>query len=282
MNNYFKNKQENINHARMIYELNKQIHQNEIKYCINNTIMYNEKSLLPHQAIISPNTEIYVLKQTTCGMILDNYALSLSLNYLNDRVAALNFASYKHPGGMFMQGSSAQEESLCHNSILYNILEDFNDSYYKNNKKALNKGLYLNRALYTPDVLFDFGKAKCFCDIITCAAPNISSLIRRYGRILNQDQLSEIYFTLKSRIQYILGIAAANNIATLILGAFGCGVFHNNPYDVAKIFKELLSTDFENTFKRVYFAIPDQKTYSIFKEIFKDKINLQTIIRVVN
>lgn len=37
-----------------------------------------------------------------------------------NKVAALNFASYKHPGGMFLKGSKAQEECLCHESFLFN------------------------------------------------------------------------------------------------------------------------------------------------------------------
>lgn len=280
MNNYFKNKEQNIAHAKMVYESNKLKYQNQIAYCINNTIMYNEESCPTFKLNTNPNTKICVIRQTTSGMILDNYALSVSLNNTNNKVAALNFASYKHPGGMFMQGSGAQEESLCHISILYNVLECFNDSYYKNNKKALNKGLYLNRALYTPNVLFDFGEAKCFCDIITCAAPNISSLIR-YGGPLSQNQLSEIYSVLKSRINYVLKIAASNNVDTLILGAFGCGVFRNNPYDVAGIFKEEINTNFKNVFNTVIFAIPDLKTYNTFKEVFKEEIGLQTIVKVV-
>ena len=39
------------------------------------------------------------------------------------KIAVLNFASFKNPGGMFYNGSSAQEESLCHESFLYNVLK---------------------------------------------------------------------------------------------------------------------------------------------------------------
>ena len=39
-----------------------------------------------------------------------------------ESICALNFASYKNPGGKFMDGSSAQEECLCHESILYEVL----------------------------------------------------------------------------------------------------------------------------------------------------------------
>ena len=63
-------------------------------------------------------------------------------------VAVLNFADYKNPGGRFIDGSSAQEESLCHASFLYNVLSRRMD-YYDWNNLHKNKGLYLNRALYS-------------------------------------------------------------------------------------------------------------------------------------
>ena len=45
---------------------------------------------------------------------------------------------------------------------------------------------------------------------------------------------------MKSRIQHLLYSALEQGAEILILGAFGCGVFKNDPYDVAKIFKEEL------------------------------------------
>ena len=45
----------------------------------------------------------------------------------------------------------------------------------------------------------------------------------------------------------------------IILGAFGCGVFKNNPYTVAQIFNELLKKEgFEKYFEHITFAIYDK------------------------
>lgn len=52
----------------------------------------------------------------------------------NSKIAALNFASFKYPGGGFLKGSSTQEESLCHKSILYNILQRQREDFYGENK----------------------------------------------------------------------------------------------------------------------------------------------------
>lgn len=109
----------------------------------------------------------------------------------NGRTAILNYASYKNPGGFFLGGSPAQEEALN----LYPILLAF-----AWNRQRLNKALYLNRALYSPSVVFKQKEA----DIITCAAPN---------------------FRTAHRYQ----IAEENGVENLIAGAWGCGVFMQLP-----------------------------------------------------
>ena len=73
--------------------------------------------------------------------------------YQDGKVAVLNFASYKNPGGKFLDGSRAQEECLCHESNLYNVLATQAD-YYAWNNAHKNRALYLNRALYSPDIIF--------------------------------------------------------------------------------------------------------------------------------
>lgn len=55
-----------------------------------------------------------------------------------------NFASYKKPG----EGVESQEESLCLESTLLPVIEAFKPTYYAWNNKHLNRGMYLDRALY--------------------------------------------------------------------------------------------------------------------------------------
>ena len=63
----------------------------------------------------------------------------------------------------------------------------------------------------------------------------------------------------------------ANQHDSLVLGAFGCGVFKNDPFTVAKIFRQHLeSTEFKNSFKKIIFAISNAKMYHIFKQVFND------------
>ena len=117
---------------------------------------------------------------------------------------------------MFQEGSRAQEEGLCHSP------------YYEWNKAHKNKALYLNRTLYSPDILFSDGWRNCFCDVITCAAPN-KSAAQKYRRVSDVENLE----ALKSRIRFVLSIAKHQDVDTFILGAFGCGVFGQQAQEVA-------------------------------------------------
>lgn len=180
---------------------------------------------------------------------------------IDKRIAALNFASYKNPGGRFMDGSIAQEECLCHESNLYNILLAFRDSYYDWNNRNKNRALYYNRGLYSPNVIFMGSLADNIivnhsipCDIITCAAPNYS-VAHRYQGV----QMEENIRVCKDRIKFVLDIAVDNEVDTLILGAYGCGVFGQDASEIAKIFKEYLNGEYKGKFQDVIFAIPPSK-----------------------
>ena len=182
----------------------------------------------------------------------------------DDSLCLLNFASYKHPGGGFIKGSIAQEEAICHASTLYNILSDekFEEEYEYNNKH-LNENLYEDFAIFTPDVAFEDEQNRAYyANVLTVPAPNKKAYngksIEKYERVLAE------------RIDYILNIMKCEHQSTLILGAFGCGVFGNNPYMVASIFKRLIESKYLNDFKEIIFAIPNKDGYNFneFEKVF--------------
>lgn len=255
---YFADKQEMIKKANKHYEYMEHTYKNETRESIKKTEIYSRDSKFKGLKNNLYTSNIQVLNFTTVD------AIQQEIQDKGNRVCALNFASYKNAGGKFLEGSSAQEESLCHSSNLYNILKEFDGTYYDWNRKNLNRGLYINRALYTKDVVFInkdmeiMGKV----DILTCAAPN-ASVGLRYKRFTAEENIEEC----RNRIKFVLNIAASNKVDTLILGAFGCGVFAQDAKDISSIFKELLEKEFKGIFKRVIFAIPDTgKGYYNFKE----------------
>lgn len=191
-------------------------------------------------------------------------SVSAVYDFHNGKTALLNFSSHKNPGGMFLNGSKAQEECLCHESTLYNVLSGFETDFYEWNRKHLNKALYVNRGLYSPDIMFVKDNKELQCDVITCAAPN-KSAAQKYQNVSDDVNTKE----LRSRIQFVLDMADENHVSTLILGAYGCGVFGQDPYEVASIFKEFLNSK-NYHFKTVIFGIPKGKNdnFEAFEKVF--------------
>lgn len=174
-------------------------------------------------------------------------------------LGALNFASARNPGGGFLGGAQAQEEALARSSALYPCLLT-QPEYYERNR-AHRSLLYLDLAIYSPSVpLFrmDDGQllsAPACCSIITAPAPNAGAVHAN-----QPEDVAKILPTLRHRAGLVLAIAAAENIDRLILGAWGCGVFRNDPAQVAAVFAELLlgAGRFSTTFDEVVFAIHDR------------------------
>ena len=212
-----------------------------IKACVDATKTYTGPINVSNGNSTSQNVKMRVVEADMIAALM---------NHVDEcgRVALLNFASYKHPGGGFVVGSRAQEESLCHESFLYNVLREFESSYYELNRNDLNRGLYRDRALYSPGVVFERnGKTKA-CDVITCAAPNFSVAEKFVTRAQNNTVLRE-------RVRFILEIAKSEKVDTFIVGAWGCGVFKQDPRAVAKCFEEECQRVFTDAQINLVFAV---------------------------
>lgn len=235
-------------------------YREEIEKSIENSTIYDENTQFKG-GFYSADCGIY---------LMDTDTVSAAQQYANSgKVALLNFASYKNPGGQFLNGLYAQEEALCHAGFLYNVLSEFNE-YYEWNNKHKNNSLYMNRAIYSPDITFNPETRNEFtCDVITCAAPNLNPYYR-YG---NGDTttLQENAKVLDSRMAFLMKIAVENRVDTLILGAWGCGVFKQNPTEVAKFFMKNIF-NYGSDIQNFIFAIPDKNSanYIAFKEVLKD------------
>ena len=184
--------------------------------------------------------------------------------------AALNFASARNPGGGFLKGARAQEESLCRASSLFACLEG-NEMYTYH--RAHDDALYAPWVLYSPAVpVFrdDDGpllEAPYLVAFLTCAAPNAKVVLER-----DASREPEIASALVERARILLSVAAAHGHDALVLGAWGCGVFGNDPVEVAQVFGAALDGEFRGCFAEVVFAIvdqtPDQRTIGPFQRRF--------------
>jgi uncharacterized protein (TIGR02452 family) len=183
---------------------------------------------------------------------------------------ALNFASAKNPGGGFLGGAKAQEEDLARCSALYECQLTQRAFYDANRAHA--SPLYTDHTIYSPAVPFFRDEkmvlleAPFLVSIITAPAPNAGEVSRR-----DPDAGSRIRATLEDRAKKVLAVAADRKHRCLILGAWGCGVFRNDPVHVAEVFAtHLASAAFAGAFDRVVFAIYDrskeQATFAAFRD----------------
>ena len=192
-------------------------------------------------------------------------------------VVLLNFASARNPGGGFLGGAKAQEEDLCRCSGLYPTLLT-QPEYYRVHRSDKSL-LYSDHIIYSPNVPFfrvrssdDFLEKPYFASVITAPAPNAGAMRR------NQPQLEKkLPETFLRRWENILAVAQAHGHTTLILGAWGCGAFRNDPKLVARTAQEaLLLPRFASSFSRVIFPIPGFNKHSlvnlqIFQSVFEEQ-----------
>lgn len=227
----------------------------------------------------TPNLQQHTLRmQASSQLYLENYTSSLrqikgdlKVDVLENttfqcaressepglRIAVLNFANPREPGGGVLRGAMTQEECLCRCSDLYNALAQpyFLRHYYQYHCRNCDN-FFSDRLIYSPnvtviksdDTIPQVLSEPFFVDVITCAAPYINNQLLR-----TDQELLSIY---ESRIKNILEVAMSNDVDILILGAFGCGEFHNNPSIMAKAFSNMLIRDeYARYFKKVKFAI---------------------------
>ena len=176
-----------------------------------------------------------------------------------ERLALLNFASARNPGGGFINGARAQEEDLARCSGLYRCLLR-QPRYYQANRNQSSM-LYTDHIIYSPDVPFFRVDAAALLEepflasVITAPAPNAGQFHRkRRGRGLRVEE------TLRHRARCVLAVAREHGHRALLLGAWGCGVFRNDPATVADAFGAWLEgPEFGGDFDRVVFGVYDPR-----------------------
>lgn len=213
-------------------------------------------------------------------------AIRLSRDNPGKKIAVLNFASATRPGGGVKNGSSAQEEALCRCSTLYPTLDCrwLWQCFYDINRAA-NDVRHSDACIYSPGVVIcktDESLPKRMkpedwvtVDVISCAAPNLRSKpSNQHNPETGASQKvtdAELYEIHLKRAKRILTIAAANKVDILVLGAFGCGAFCNDPKVVAQAYHAAIS-EFRHYFDKIEFAVydgPHSNNYDVFHNILK-------------
>ena len=254
----------------------KQVVANQIRrqeYILENGTKYNWDDFERHKI-----TKIEVTKEKSTEAAMRGLG----------RVALLNFASATTPGGGVLKGSTAQEEGICRTSSLYASLtvDEAFEKFY-NPHIAAKDVLHNDDIIYTPKVCIFrneyfniLPKANWkLADVITCAAPNLRAVPANgnnldesgKAKIISNDELYNIH---KKRAIRIFESAAAHKVNTLILGAFGCGAFWNDPETVAKAYNDVIMEHgflFDNIIFPVYCRNKENPNYDIFSKVIGNK-----------
>ena len=91
--------------------------------------------------------------------------------------------------------------------------------------------------------------------VVSCAALNLDG---RYAIKLTADghMPQEALDITRCKIRTSFRIGLLHGHDSLVLGAFGCGAFHNPPAEVARLFHEVMEEEeFKNKFKVITFSI---------------------------
>ena len=259
-------------------EENIEIFTDTMNICKNNTIVQtNIKNSISNQQIILEKDTVpdgsKIKRFETPAKIIISRKRSLEAAQAYDssnKICVMNFASATNPGGGVEKGSRAQEECLCRCSTLFPCLKDKTawETYYKPHR-IMNNPVHNDDIIYTPKITViktDTSYPKLMSenkwytvDIISCAAPNLrENPTNTFNDCDGDKQIflsNEEQKNLHSkRDKRIFDVAVQNKVDVLILGAFGCGAFRNNPKVVSKVMISL-AKEYQYAFKVIEFAI---------------------------
>jgi len=228
----------------------RELARNTIDYC--KTHEYNEEisqfeplsrvvlCLIQHSR--KPTLSITV-KDVDC-LVEAQKQLAMGFNPL-----VLNLASELLPGGGWLRGSLAQEESICYRSTLSASLA-----------RARLAGIYPiadEVVIYSPMVeVFrsqtyeKLPKQEIFT-VAVVSCPGVRHPDVDFGIMNTRD-----YDRVKAKITRICQVGVLKEHDSLVLGALGCGVFKCPILDIVHAFHDvLIKSGFANFFKEITFAV---------------------------
>ena len=215
-----------------------------------------------------PNGYEFDLKKQFVGKALPDYDTKIVIND-NDTLKAaqklinpccLNFASHKRPGGGYKSVINlampikTQEEDLFRRSNLPELM----DVPLIRNRYPLKK----LEGMFTTGIVVEKDEK------LNRIEPFAITMITVPAVVNPQPEDQQL---VKDKIERILDIAAENSVQNLVLGAWGCGIFNNDPKNIANLFKNYLTNEFKGIFENVIFGIPNAKSknYQIFEEVLR-------------
>ena len=234
----------------------------DVANAIRQTVTYSPEESMDNAASIKIGTEhdtqFEVELETTlaaCQRLRDEYKGLC--------VGVLNFASAKNPGGGFLNGSMAQEESLAIASAMYVCIKD--SSMYLANTDDPNRCLYQHYMICSPDTpVFRDDNGEYLPQPYNVTFLTVPAVNAGVARKKGVDK-NTITTVMRERMDQLLAMAVWHKVDVLILGSWGCGVFGGDIEVVASMFIEFLTGKYEGAFQAVSFSTLDESHQTVFE-----------------
>ncbi|KAJ7450070.1 hypothetical protein B0H11DRAFT_325799 [Mycena galericulata] len=256
----------------LIYDLSSSLTESTLQtaYYAPDSLLSTWQSFRPKNS--TTRTVIEILETTTLDA-----ARNAALKGYKRPIGLLSFASAEQPGGGFINGASAQEESIARSSTLYkSLMTPTAQQFYSlhTTNTGNNGGFYTHSMVYSPKVVVfrsDDGKwvPPMEVDVLTSPAVHAG---RVHASSSSSSTQSTIDSTMHERMARILFLFERRRVRNIVLGSFGTGVFQNDVPAVARIWATLLVGDnarFARSFDYVAFAVVDRVTWARFKSAFE-------------
>jgi uncharacterized protein (TIGR02452 family) len=185
-------------------------------------------------------------------MYTDQCAKYLIDNGISDNVCIMNFASRHHCGGGYINGAIAQEEDLCRViPALYSSLSKI--SYpFKEDSILITPKIEIWR-----DQNYNIMAKPYTISVVSAAAQNL-----KFEKYFDANLCKRVLASIFQNVHKELGSD------TLVLGAWGCGAYRNDPHKMSEVMNEVCEM-YGGLYKNIVFAIPAGENFEIFRQNIK-------------
>lgn len=211
----------------------------------------------------------------------DTLQAAFDLNQIRQQgempVLVLNFANPRRPGGGIREIPGTQEEHLCVKTTVYASLASEEAKTFYDTNKTCGTQAQTDAVMISPNTLvlrspdLSFREDPFPVSVLTVSAPIASRM--------KEAERTDLEKILRRRIRGMLRAAVDGGYRYLVLGAWGCGNFRNDPVLVARLFREVLEEPLgevrtKDYFLRITMAVFDRseekKLYRAFEGFFEE------------
>jgi uncharacterized protein (TIGR02452 family) len=246
-----------------------------IKQSIENTCKIKSKNIIIGENT-KKNTKIFLVSADCLEV-----GIVLSEKY---SVGHLNMASYSRPGGGYITGASAQEESVMRRSNCHLCIDPINfsqttSSYTNKYDNCKDTNLYpikYDEIIYVPNMMVikhcEMLKYKLLDKPILINALVCPAIKKFHYQKFDEEDIKMTEY----KIDLILRTAIKYKHTAVVLGAFGCGAYHNPPEIIANICNRVVKK-YDGYFDIIVYAIINDQNGKYNVESFSKILNQKPI-----